>query len=175
MMSSVERFESAARAVAATVERVHNDGSSVAQAIRRAFPDANKIAIANPVRLPEHLFEECRKLRGVVGGKSKNELAGIDLGITEAFAGVARTGSICVDVDAQLTGYASLLGRVHVALLAAQDIVERPSDLFRTGLAGSAMDRSFVFITGPSATADMGPLVRGVHGPHQLHVLILEE
>jgi len=30
-----------------------------------------------------------------------------------------------------------------------------------------------VFVTGPSATADMGPLVRGVHGPHQLHVIVL--
>jgi len=30
-----------------------------------------------------------------------------------------------------------------------------------------------VFVTGPSATADMGPLVRGVHGPHKLHILVL--
>lgn len=173
-MSSVERFESAARAAAATVERVPKDAGSIAQAIRRAFPDANKIVIAAPAHLPGRLFEGCRQLRGVIEGKSKNELAGMDLGITEAFAGVARTGSICVDVDARMTGYASLLGRVHVALLAAEDIVERPSDLFRAGCAGNATDRSFVFITGPSATADMGPLVRGVHGPHQLHVLILE-
>ena len=30
-----------------------------------------------------------------------------------------------------------------------------------------------VFVTGPSATADMGPLVRGVHGPHKLHIIVL--
>ena len=35
--------------------------------------------------------------------------------------------------------------------------------------------RDLVFITGPSATADMGPLVRGVHGPHRLHILLLEQ
>ena len=174
MMSAVERFENGARAVAATVERVPKDGSRIAQAIVRRFPDARRIAIAEPRRLPRELFNECRKLPGVADRKSKNEWAEIDVGITEAFAGVARTGSICVEVDTTSTGYASLLGRIHVALLAVEDIVERPSDLFRAGSAGSAADRSFVFITGPSATADMGPLVRGVHGPHELHVLILE-
>lgn len=173
-MNAVERFENAARAVAATVERAPRDGVRIAQAIARRFPDARRIAIAEPRRLPRELFSECRKLPGVTEGKAKNELAQIDVGITEAFAGVARTGSLCVDVEGALTGYASLLGRIHVALLAAEDIVERPSDLFRGESAGSAAERSFVFITGPSATADMGPLVRGVHGPHQVHVLILE-
>ena len=42
-------------------------------------------------------------------------------------------------------------------------------------LDGKGLTRSFSFITGSSATADMGPLVRGVHGPGQLHIIILEE
>jgi L-lactate dehydrogenase complex protein LldG len=47
-------------------------------------------------------------------------------------------------------------------------------DLFRRDvLNGEGLTRDFVFITGPSATADMGPLVRGVHGPHRLHVIVV--
>jgi len=64
---------------------------------------------------------------------------------------------------------------MHIALLPAEKIVERPRDLFHQDcLDGDGLRLDFVFITGPSATADMGPLVRGVHGPHRLHIIILE-
>jgi L-lactate dehydrogenase complex protein LldG len=32
-----------------------------------------------------------------------------------------------------------------------------------------------VLATGPSATADMGELVLGAHGPESVHVVILDE
>jgi L-lactate dehydrogenase complex protein LldG len=79
-------------------------------------------------------------------------------------------------VDQGDSGYISLLARTHIAIVAANSIVENPSDLFRGGRRArpQGLTRNFVFITGPSATADMGPLVRGVHGPHHLHIMILE-
>ena len=95
-------------------------------------------------------------------------------GVTEAFAGVARTGSVCVDVNYQRTGVVSLLAPLHIAVVAAENIVPRPRDMFRPDvLGGEGLTRDFVFITGPSATADMGPLVRGVHGPHRLHIIVV--
>jgi L-lactate dehydrogenase complex protein LldG len=95
-------------------------------------------------------------------------------GVTEAFAAVARTGSVCVDVGYQRTGMASLLAPLHIAVVAAETIVPQPRDLFREDvLGGKGLTRNFVFITGPSATADMGPLVRGVHGPHRMHIIVL--
>ena len=58
---------------------------------------------------------------------------------------------------------------------AKERIVARPRDLFDPDcLKGEGLKRNLVFITGPSATADMGPLVHGVHGPHRLLVLLLE-
>jgi len=52
--------------------------------------------------------------------------------------------------------------------------VPRPRDLFESNcLGGEGLRRNLVFITGPSATADMGPLVRGVHGPHRLQILLM--
>jgi L-lactate dehydrogenase complex protein LldG len=116
-----------------------------------------------------------RHLPGLVTQHSKQELATCDVGVTEAFAGIARTGSVCVTVDHEYAGVISLLSRLHIAVLSADTIVERPADLFSPRfLDGKGLHRNFVFITGPSATADMGPLVRGVHGPHQLHVIIVE-
>ena len=174
LLARVEQFERAARASAATVERVPRSAEAIAQAVQRLEPKAGRIAVAAALDLPDELFEACRRLPGAFPGRSKQELESADLGITDAFAGVARTGTVCVSVDHGHAGYISLLSRAHVAVLDAAHIVERPSDVVSPPwLDGQGLRRNFVFITGPSATADMGPLVRGVHGPHRLHVLIV--
>lgn len=169
----IARFETEALAAAASVERVPNSAVDLRAAVERIA--SGSIAIAEPLDLRPELFAEVRKLPGVILGRSKEELATCEVGITEAFAGVARTGSVCVTVDHDYAGPISLLTRLHIAVVAAETIIERPGDLFRSDCVdGKGLQRNFVFITGPSATADMGPLVRGVHGPHQLHIVILE-
>jgi L-lactate dehydrogenase complex protein LldG len=171
----IEQFEEAARAAGATVERVARDSTAIAGAVEHISPPAARIAVADSRDLPTELLEGCRNLPGTFAGRSKSELAAADIGVTEAFAGVA-SGTLCVAVDDGGTGYISLLARIHVAIVAADSLVERVSDLFQRGESprGVALARNFVFVTGPSATADMGPLVRGVHGPHRLHILVLE-
>ena len=172
--SLVGRFEEAARAAAATVEQIPYSAAILARAIAMVEPKADRIAIAAPLDLPNELFALCNKLPGGFVPKSRQEFASAEVGVTDAFAGIAHSGSICVTVDHESAGYVSLLTRVHIAVLAAKDIVERPGDLFRPDcLEGKGLKRNFVFITGPSCTADMGPLVRGVHGPHRLHIIIL--
>lgn len=169
----VQQFETAAISAAASVERVPFTPRDLAAAVKKIA--AGRLAVAPTLDLPSDLFSQLQTLPGVVTGRSKEELAACDVGITEAFAGVARTGSVCVAVDHDYSGVISLLARMHVAVLSAKKITERPGDLFSPQfLNGKALQRNFVFITGPSATADMGPLVRGVHGPHRLHIIILE-
>ncbi|HWC16641.1 MAG TPA: LUD domain-containing protein [Terriglobales bacterium] len=167
------QFEAAARTAFATVERVPRSAAALAAAVNRLEP--GRIAVAEPLDLPPELFSELRLLPGIVTGRAKSDLAMCDVGVTDVFAGVARTGSVCVTVDHEYAGAISLLSRLHVAVISPETIVERPADLFRPDrLGGKGLTRNFVFITGPSATADMGPLVRGVHGPHKLHVIVLE-
>jgi L-lactate dehydrogenase complex protein LldG len=102
-------------------------------------------------------------------------LATADAGVTGAFAGVASTGSVCVSMGRPLVAATSLLMPLNIVLLAKERIIARPRDLFDPDcLKGEGLKRDLVFITGPSATADMGPLVHGVHGPHRLVVLLLE-
>jgi L-lactate dehydrogenase complex protein LldG len=169
----VSQFEAAARTAFATVERVPASATELASAVARIA--RGRIAVAEPLDVPEAMFSQLRRLPGLISDRSKQELAACEFGVTDAFAGVARTGSVCITVDQGYAGVVSLLSRTHIAVLSADTIVERPADLFDpTCVGGKGLQRSFVFITGPSATADMGPLVRGVHGPHQLHVIILE-
>jgi L-lactate dehydrogenase complex protein LldG len=177
-MELIEQFEKAAIAAAATVQRVSADGMAVARAVMEVVgvrgPDGPRIAVAASQDLPAQLLDGVRRLPGVFGERTKSALAAADVGVSEAFAGVASTGSICVSVDHEFTGAVSLLAPLHIAVLDSRSIVARPSDLLSADrLGGIGLRRSFVFVTGPSATADMGPLVRGVHGPHRLHILLV--
>jgi L-lactate dehydrogenase complex protein LldG len=170
----IDQFEAAAKAAVATVELVDRTPVALRDAIFQAAGNADRILFAPPQDLPADLFAEFARDSRVLADPTAEELINSPAGVTEAFAGVARTGSVCVDVGYQRTGMASLLAPLHIAVVASETIVPQPRDLFREDvLDGKGLKRSFVFITGPSATADMGPLVRGVHGPHRLHVIVL--
>ena len=172
-MSLIDAFEKSATAAAATVERVARRSDQIAAAVARIVP-AGPLAVAPPLYMPAELFDDCRRLPGYFDARSRKAMDDCVVGITDAFAGVAHSGSICVCIDHDYAGFISLLSRFHVAVLPVENIVERPADLFRPDrLNGDGLRRNFVFITGPSATADMGPLVRGVHGPHRLHVIVV--
>jgi L-lactate dehydrogenase complex protein LldG len=170
----VDQFVSAATAAVATAEVIDRTPQSLRDAILRAAGNADRILFAPPQDLPAELFAEFASDPRVKSDPTAEELVNSPAGVTEAFAAVARTGSVCVDVAYQRTGMASLLAPLHIAVVASETIVPQPRDLFREEvLGGKGLSRSFVFITGPSATADMGPLVRGVHGPHRLHIIVL--
>ena len=173
-LDPVAQFMQAAVAVAATVERIPGSAEAIAAAVSRAAPQARRIAVAQPRDLDASLFEACRRIPAVFTERSKDALAKADVGVTDAFACVASSGSVCLASDGEVA-YISLLPRMHIAVARTSDIVSRPGDLFRGDrLGGKGLQRSFVYVTGPSATADMGPLVRGVHGPHHLHVILLD-
>lgn len=170
----IEQFTTAATSAAATVAVVERTPVALADAIFKVAQNAERILFAPPQELPSQLFREFLKDPRVVSDPDSDELVHSGAGVTEAFAAVARTGSVCVDVSYQRTGMVSLLAPLYVAVVAAENIVPRPRDLFSPEfLDGKGLTRDFVFVTGPSATADMGPLVRGVHGPHRQHVIVL--
>jgi L-lactate dehydrogenase complex protein LldG len=170
----VEQFVAAARNAAATVEVVDRNPRALANAILAKAGDARRILFAPPQVMPADLFGQFASDPRVVTQPDSEQMVHSAVGVTEAFAGVARTGSVCVDVNYQRTGIVSLITPLYIAVLAAENIVPQPRDLFRRDvLNGAGLTRDFVFVTGPSATADMGPLVRGVHGPHRQHVIVV--
>jgi len=173
--SNLDQFVAAATAAVATVDIIDRSSVGLCDAILRVAGDANRILFAPPEDLPAELFADFARDPRVKTDPTPDEMVNSPAGVTEAFAGVARTGSVCVDVGFQKTGMASLLAPFHIVVVASETIVPQPRDLFREDvLGGKGLARNFVFITGPSATADMGPLVRGVHGPHRLHIIVLK-
>jgi len=173
--SLLELFIARATEAAAKVDRVRRSGVELRNAVARATEGARSLVIADGEFLSADFFTVLRSLPGVIAKPTDDQLATTDAGVTEAFAGVARTGSICIAMGPPLRATSSLLMPLHVALLPAERIVSRPRELFALdGIGAEALGRNLVFVTGPSATADMGPLVRGVHGPHRLHILVVE-
>lgn len=121
---------------------------------------------------PDWVSDVVGSLPGVIIDPEETQLAAGFTGITDVFAGVAETGSIVLSNAHGQSGPVSLFTSRHIAILDANQIVARPRDVF-TKPEWQPLMANVVFITGPSATADMGKLVRGVHGPGRLDVILL--
>lgn len=121
-------------------------------------------------------FEEISlEANGVVTEPTPAEIESAQTGVTGAYMGIADYGSLAIQAGPDATEAASLFPSLHVAVLLASDIVPNVrSALEELGPAFRDDQMSFVLATGPSATADMGELVRGAHGPEHVHVLIVE-
>jgi L-lactate dehydrogenase complex protein LldG len=171
-----EHFIRAAEEAAATVEKVKRDAVALNDCLLAATSDDELVLFAQPDDLDEQLFLKFRSNAKIIVNPTNEQLKTIKTGITGAFCAVASTGSVCVAITKNLSSPISMLTRKHIVIVDVNTIVPMPRDVFSEEYAGGkGLKRSFSFITGPSATADMGPLVRGVHGPGKLHIIIMEQ
>jgi L-lactate dehydrogenase complex protein LldG len=100
------------------------------------------------------------------------------VGLTGVDVALSATGSIVVTSGASRHRASSLLPPVHIAVVAASQVVpDLESWLAGQRAAGAAAMRrssNVVVITGPSRTADIAmQLVMGMHGPRELHLVFL--
>jgi len=168
----VSEFVDSATKVGATVSVVDRTAEKLHLALLETTKEEELILFAYPDHLEVELFQPFLKDGRVIVTPTIEQLSSVSTGVTDAFCAVASTGSVCVPISRNLSSPVSLLTRKHIAVVDADTIVKRPRDIFLNNeLARN--NRSFSFITGPSATADMGPLVIGVHGPGQLHIIVL--
>lgn len=99
-----------------------------------------------------------------------------ETGVTPAGLAIANYGTVTIPSGAAGEELVSLYAPRHVAVLAASDVVaDMPTAFESLGETFAAGLDTQILATGPSATADMGTLVEGVHGPHETHVVLLED
>jgi len=100
----------------------------------------------------------------------------IDAGITDVHAALAETGTLICCADAGHSRGLSLVPPIHIAIVRHSDIVPDMLDYWVKLRRSGAPPASQVLITGPSKTSDIeGVLVTGVHGPTQVHVLLVRD
>jgi L-lactate dehydrogenase complex protein LldG len=111
---------------------------------------------------------------GITNREELRELcAAADIGITSADYALADTGTLVMLSTAQEARLISLLPPAHIAVVPRNRILTGLDELFAKIPNAAEITSSMVLITGPSRTADIEQiLVRGVHGPGQITVLI---
>lgn len=104
-----------------------------------------------------------------------------EIGISGVDFVLAETGSLVLSSEAEGSQLASLAPPIHVALYRHEQISSSLDEILErlpvsTGPGSTTAGRSTVFITGPSRTADIEQiLIRGVHGPREVHAILVEE
>jgi L-lactate dehydrogenase complex protein LldG len=124
------------------------------------------------------LQENCRQA-GVelLTENLRERAADMHTGFTRADWGIADTGTLMLDSSSEDLRLATMLSETHVAVLPLSRLRATVTDLEEemTGLM-QAPPNYLAFITGASRTADIERvLTLGVHGPLELHLLLLKD
>jgi len=107
----------------------------------------------------------------------RDHLAGVDVGLTYGDIGLAETGTVVIFCPDEELRLATMVCEYHVCVVPRSALV---ADAYaaEAQLTGAMLySRTYTaFITGPSRTADIERVLSiGVHGPLELHILILED
>lgn len=97
-------------------------------------------------------------------------------GVTAAGLGIAEYGTVMIQSRPGGDEPVSLYPQRHVVVLRRSDLVAGVPEAIEWLGDEFTDDRdNVIFATGASATADMGELVTGVHGPGEVHVILIED
>ena len=132
--------------------------------------------------LPQEQFDALKSLcaeRGIhcIAEGMRKHAGGVDIGFTIADAGIAETGTLVLDSRSEELRLATMLCEVHVCVLRTSTLRETSYDMEDFVRTLSKNGPGYVaFVTGASRTADIERVLTiGVHGPLELHILLLED
>jgi L-lactate dehydrogenase complex protein LldG len=158
--SALESFKAALVGMGGKLADAPADGDLDAL-IRKLFPDAKVICSATPKVKGNRPIDTIRR---------PQELDDVDVGVVRAIYGVAETGSLWL-TDAQLR--VNTLGFLAQHLVVLLDPTRIVGNLHHAYSERAQFDARYgVFMTGPSATADIeGVLIHGAQGIRTLTVI----
>lgn len=163
----INLFQQSAEAVGSTIKRF----ISVADAVGYLRELAGNAPVSTS-SLPPEIKDACAG----IAFASPEAFAHTRVGVSFAEAGVAATGSLLLEVADPQERSATDLAFIHAVFVKGSTIVAdlyALKELLARKLASSNTYLSLT--TGPSRTADIERVLTiGVHGPKELHVLVLE-
>jgi L-lactate dehydrogenase complex protein LldG len=177
-VAPVERFRTALDAVVGKSIVVTNEREA-AVVVREILERkrARRVAVSDSPLVASVLAHLDHDGLELVSDPDRETLFACDAGITGAQWAVAETGTLVLESDRERHRLASLVPPVHIAILEARNIRHTLGEILAivSERGADALSRTVTFVTGPSRTSDIElTLAIGVHGPGELHVVILD-
>jgi len=158
--TSIDTFKCSLTRMGGRLVDAPADGNLDAQ-IRKLFPDARVICSATP---------EVKGNRPIDSIQTPQELNDVDVGVVRALFGVAETGSLWLSEAQFKVNALGFLSQHLVALLDPAAILANMHCAYQH--PGFSEANYAVFMTGPSATADIeGILIHGAQGIRTMTVI----
>lgn len=167
-------FVGAAVKLGCTVHVFDDDADALAHLLALLEPESAVLAW-DPAYIPLPGLSDKLMEKGIRVVRGDPE---VRIGITGVDAGLAGTGSLVLCSGVGKPRLASLLPPLHVAVVTA-DQLNPGLEAWLAAISAGGPDRpgttsSISVISGPSRTGDIGNIsVRGVHGPGEVHVLLI--
>lgn len=163
--------------MSSTFKQSASEAATVHETTAADFADTLEDAIETPaVGTPLPFEGVSLKDTPVETEFSPGELQWAQTGVTPARVGIGEYGTVTLPSDDAGTELVSLYTPTHVAVLPGSAIEPDMKAAYERLCEDRAEGTDTqILATGPSATADMGTLIQGVHGPHEVHILVLED
>lgn len=182
----VARFQDELRAAGGQMHRAPDAASAAAKVVQLIEAHAARRvllgsgALLDALELPGRLQPLGVKVESVdrLGSEDCREaFFGADVGISGVDYLIAETGSLAILARPDQPRSLSLLPPIHIAVAHRGQVLPDLFDLFESRLMveGGPLPSSLSIITGPSKTGDIElRLVTGVHGPGEVHVVLID-
>ena len=130
------------------------------------------------IALQRITHDESGPSREVQRAKFREDMIVADIGVTGVDHAIAETGSVSIAAGSGVSRLISLLPPVHIAVVRPDQIVPSLDELFSLRrsefLERGSLDYTNI-ISGPSRSGDIEQtLIKGMHGPREVHMVILE-
>ncbi len=184
MLTEIERFIEKAQKAGAFITEINSDEQVVAyvrtlsEKHKKNGATARVAAPALPEVLHRKVSAEC-STNGLafIDSDVRRYSASLEIGLTTCEYGIAETGTIVLNCPSEDLRLTTMVCDYHLCVLKKSTIVAN------VGVIDSEMKAFFsngadytAFITGPSRTADIERVLTiGVHGPLELHILLVED
>ncbi len=172
-------FIKMAKSVSATVVEL-SSLDEVPQAVMQYLADYN---LPSKLKMADHkLLNDIDWQKHKTLNISKGASAGDDLvSLSVAYAAIGETGSLMMLSGKDAPTTLNFLPESHLVILQKSDLVgsyEETWDMLRRRQkpVGGDLPRNINIITGPSRTGDIEQVILlGAHGPHRLHIILIDQ
>jgi len=140
-----------------------------------------RIAEVLSQRLGRPVPADAREIVTIAREEMRRHFIRADIGISGANLAIAESGTLVIVSNEGNVRLATTLPPVHIALVTAEKFVETLEEaavllkVLTVASSGKKLTSYVSFITGPSSTTDIEKEnVVGVHGPKEVHIVILD-